>query len=92
MTFCITVVYDSQGMQLISTIVSILCFVLRETPENAELVQKILFCQDVSIIELLKNGNIILKLVYHKYTFCDLNRNIYECFTCLDHDCVTCCE
>lgn len=61
LTISFLVVYDTQGMQLICVIVSILCFVLRETPENAEIVEKILFGPDVSLVELLKNGTVTLK-------------------------------
>lgn len=56
-----SVVYDAQGMQLISIIVSILCYVLRETPENADIVEKILFAPNVNLVDLLKNGNAVLK-------------------------------
>lgn len=52
---------DSQGMQLLCVITSIFCFVLRETPENAEIVENIIFHPSVNIIDLLKNGNITLR-------------------------------
>lgn len=56
-----SVVYDTQSMQLISVIISILCFVLRKTPENGDIVEDILFSSNVSLVELLKNGNDLLK-------------------------------
>lgn len=54
---------DSQGMQLLCVITSIFCFVLRETPENAEIVENIIFHPSVNIIDLLKNGNITLRWI-----------------------------
>lgn len=54
-------VYDAQGMQIVSAIVSILCLVLRETPENAELVETIIFHESVDIIGLLQNGHHLLR-------------------------------
>lgn len=57
----IAVVYDSQGMQIACAIVSILSFLLRETPENAEIVESIIFHDSVDMKTLLLNGNIILK-------------------------------
>ncbi|XP_031632215.1 serine/threonine-protein kinase fused [Contarinia nasturtii] len=57
-----SVVYDVQGMQLVCAIVSILCFVLRESPENAELVESVIFYEGVDIVSLLQNGNSPLRL------------------------------
>lgn len=59
--FYFAVVYDLQGMQLVCAIVSILCFVLRETPENAELVETVIFHECVDVIGLLQNGNDLLR-------------------------------
>ena len=58
-----TVVYDAQGMQIVCAIVSILCFVLRETPENAELVETVIFHESVDIISLLQNGHDLLRWI-----------------------------
>lgn len=57
----ITVVYDSQGMQIVCAIVSTLCYVLRETPENAEVIESVIFHESVDVITLVNNGNVILK-------------------------------
>lgn len=56
-----SVVYDSQGMQIVCAIVSTLCFVLRETPENAEIIESIIFHESVDVIGLVNNGNVILR-------------------------------
>lgn len=54
-------VYDALGMQIVCAIVAILCFVLRETPENAELVESVIFHKNVDIIGLLQNGHHLLR-------------------------------
>lgn len=59
--FFLTVVYDYQGMKLVCAVVSILCFVLRETPENAELVEIVVFYESVDVMGLLQNGNDLLR-------------------------------
>lgn len=55
------VVYDSHGMKIVCAIVSILCYVLRETPENADIVEWVVFHDSVDMIGLTNNGNVILK-------------------------------
>lgn len=59
----VTVVYDSQGMQIVCAIVSTLCFVLRETPGNAEYIETIIFHESVDVVSLINNGNVLLKWV-----------------------------
>ena len=55
------VVYDSHGMKIVCAIVSTLCYVLRETPENADIVEWVVFHNSVDMISLANNGNVTLK-------------------------------
>lgn len=50
-------------MQIVCAIVSTLCYVLRETPENAEVIESIVFHENVDVIGLVNNGNVILRFV-----------------------------
>lgn len=59
--FFSAVVYDSHGMKMVCAIVSALCYVLRETPEYAYIVEWVVFHDSVDIINLLNNGNVTLK-------------------------------
>lgn len=61
--FLLAVVYDSQGMQIVCAIVSILSYVLRETPEYAETVETVIFHENVNLMSLFQNGNDPLKYV-----------------------------
>lgn len=56
-----TVVYDSHGMKIVCAIVSTLCYVLRDTPEYAYIVEWVIFHESVDIISLANNGNVVLK-------------------------------
>lgn len=50
-------------MQIVCAIVSNLCYVLRETPENAEIIESIIFHESVDVTALFNNGNVILRFV-----------------------------
>lgn len=51
----------TEGSKLLSVITAILCFVLREAPENVRLVEQIIFDPSVNIIALLKAGDSTLR-------------------------------
>lgn len=71
------VVYDSNGMKIVCAIVSTLCYVLRETPENADIVESVIFHDTVDMISLANNGTVALKC-----RLCNLLK-ILSRFSCL---------
>lgn len=52
---------SEEGTKLLSVITAILCFVLRESPENAAIIEEIIFYPNVNIIALLKNEDALLR-------------------------------
>lgn len=56
-----TATRNSSVIQLASTIVAMLCYTLREVPENAEHIEKIIFHKNVNLVSLLKCENPMLR-------------------------------
>lgn len=62
-TFPITVSNEKSSLRLANLVLALLCCALRELPENAELVEKIVFHPNVDIVSLMKSPNNLLRLV-----------------------------
>lgn len=60
-TFTITVNNEPTSLRLVNLVLALLCCALRELPENAELVEKIVFHPNVDIVSLMKNPNNLLR-------------------------------
>lgn len=59
---CVSIVSDNNVLvRLANLILSLLCCALRELPENAGLVEKIIFSPKVNIVSLMKNNSVLLK-------------------------------
>lgn len=58
----------TEGSRLLSVITAILCLVLRETPEKAWLVERIIFDPSVDIIALLNAGDSTLRYALKRST------------------------
>lgn len=52
---------SEEGTKLLSVVTAILCFVLRESPENAGIIEEIIFDPNVNVIALLKNEDAMLR-------------------------------
>lgn len=52
---------SEEGTKLLSVITAILCFVLRESPENAGIIEEVIFYPSVNIVALLKNEDAVLR-------------------------------
>lgn len=52
---------NPKAIQLINIILAILCLALREFPENAKIIENIIFNENVSLVKLLKYNNSLLK-------------------------------
>lgn len=58
-----TVSNEPSSIHLVNVVLALLCCALRELPENAELVEKIVFHSDVDLVSLMKNPNNLLRYV-----------------------------
>lgn len=56
-----TATRNSSVIRLTSIIVAMLCYTLREVPENAEHIEKIIFHKNVDLVSLLKCENSLLR-------------------------------
>ncbi|XP_055372563.1 serine/threonine-protein kinase fused [Condylostylus longicornis] len=57
--------HDSKNKDAISIsnyVIAILCYVLRELPENAELVERIIFSDKLNLIALMRNADDLIRL------------------------------
>lgn len=60
-SFLSSVTEDRIMVRLVNSILALLCCVLRELPENADLVENIIFNQSVNLISLMKHSNGLLR-------------------------------
>lgn len=59
--FVATVTEDKTKVRLVNSVIAILCCAIRELPENAELVEKIIFNKHVNIVSLLRHSDCLLR-------------------------------
>lgn len=56
---------NSASVRLANAVLALLCYSLRELPENAELVEKIIFNKNLDLVSLMQHKNSLLKYFLH---------------------------
>lgn len=68
---------NNASVRLANAVLALLCYSLRELPENAELVEKIVFNKNLDLLSLMQHKNSLLKYFTQIFTFLYMNLLIF---------------